>query len=141
MTTRADLTLTTDVVRLVDAFYDRVRADPLLGPIFDDVARVDWSRHLPKMYAFWQSVLFGAPGFKGDPLTVHAELAQRVRLSEREFARWLALFDGSVDSLFAGPGAELAKQRAARIATVMQHRLAADRAVHEVSSSSVRRSV
>lgn len=41
-----------DVARLVNVFYDRVRADDMLGPIFDDVAAVDWAVHLPRMYDF-----------------------------------------------------------------------------------------
>jgi hemoglobin len=110
-------------VRLVDAFYERVRADDILGPIFNDVADVDWTTHLPKMYDFWDSVLFGTPGFKGDPLDAHRKLAMRVPLGEREFARWLMLFDDSVDALFIGPGADNVKLRAARIASVMQHHI------------------
>lgn len=118
-----DLTTREHVLALVDAFYARVRADEVLGPIFDDEANVNWDAHLPKMYAFWESVLFGTPGFKGNPLAVHAELAQRVALTDREFGRWLGLFDASVDSLFSGPGADLARTRAARIAAVIQHHL------------------
>ena len=59
-----DLSSRADVERLVDAFYVRVRDDRQLGPIFNDVARVDWAVHLPKMYAFWDAVLFGTPGTK-----------------------------------------------------------------------------
>jgi hemoglobin len=126
MTTR-DLDSRDAIVELVDAFCAHVRADDLLGPIFDDVAQVDWAAHLPRMYAFWDSVLFGTPGFKGNPLAVHLQLGRRARLTAREFERWLELFNGSVDALFAGPGAEAAKARAARIATVMLHHLDAQR--------------
>jgi len=115
------------VVRLVDAFYDRVRADTILSPIFDGVAHVDWHRHLPKMYDFWESVLFGKNGFKGNPLVVHRELARRAPMTTREFSRWLQLFHATVDALFAGPCADEAKLRASRIAVVMQHHIAADR--------------
>jgi hemoglobin len=124
----SDLTDRKDIVRLVDAFYDRVRADPTLGPIFDGVAHVDWGRHLPKMYDFWESVLFGTIGFKGDPLVAHRDLARRTPLTTVEFGRWLQLFHGSVDVLFAGPRAEGAKMRASRIASVMLGHIAADRA-------------
>ncbi len=114
-------------MRLVDAFYTRVRGDDILGPIFGDVAHVDWDRHLPKMYDFWESVLFGKVGFTGSPLAVHRELAQRTRMSSVEFDRWLKLFHASVEALFAGPVADEAKLRASRIATVLQHHIAADR--------------
>ncbi len=115
-----------DVVRLVDSFYDRVRADDILAPIFDDVARVDWAGHLPKMYAFWDAVLFGTAGFKGNPLGVHLQLAQLTPLGSREFGRWIELFHDTVDTLFSGPRAGEAKARASRIAIVMQHHIIAD---------------
>ena len=110
----------------MDAFYEQVRADDILGVIFDDVAHVDWERHLPKMYAFWESVLFGAPGFKGNPLAMHRELARHTPLTSVEFDRWLDRFHATLDSLFAGPMAEEARCRAVRIAAVMQHGIAQD---------------
>ena len=122
-----DLTDRADIVRLVDAFYDRVRADSILSPIFDSVVRVDWARHLPRMYDFWESVLFGRVGFKGNPLIVHRDLARRTPLTSVEFDRWLQLFHESVDALFAGPGADEAKVRALRIAVVMLHHIDEDR--------------
>jgi hemoglobin len=123
-----DIASRADIERLVNHFYERVRDDDRLGPIFDDGAQTDWARHLPKMYDFWQGVLFGVPGFRGNPLSVHRELARRLPLGDREFGRWLGLFHESVDTLFSGPCAEDAKTRAVRIAAVMQHHIATDSA-------------
>ncbi|MCC7125353.1 MAG: group III truncated hemoglobin, partial [Acidobacteria bacterium] len=120
-----DIASRTDIERLVDTFYDRIRADALLGPIFDDVARVDWPAHLPKMYSFWETVLFGTAGYKGNPLTAHLALAQQTPLTAREFDHWLLLFHQTVDDLFTGEMAREAKQRAGRIATIMQHHVSA----------------
>lgn len=116
-----DILSRADIVRLVDTFYTRVRDDDILGPIFDDVARVDWDEHLPKMYDFWQLVLFGTSSFKGNPLAVHRALAQQTTMADREFGRWIELFDATVDDLFSGSMAEEAKLRATRIRTVMQY--------------------
>ena len=116
-----DLTSRSEIIRLVDAFYDRVRDDDLLGPIFNDIARVDWAAHLPRMYDFWESVLFGEAVFKGNPLAVHISLAERTPLTSVQFDRWLALFGATVDQLFEGPLANEAKARAARIAQVLQY--------------------
>lgn len=124
---RFDITSRGDIVRLVDDFYAEIRQDAILGPIFDDVARVDWAAHLPRMYDFWDAVLFGTPGFKGNPLAVHRALARRAPLTTAEFDRWIALFHTTVDALFAGPVADEAKGRALRVAAVMQHAIAADR--------------
>jgi hemoglobin len=119
-----DISSRADIERLVNHFYGQIRQDALLGPIFDDVARVDWERHLPKMYAFWEKVLFGVPGFQGNPLAVHLALAARTPLGAREFDRWLGLFRASVQALFRGPVADEAMERAARIAGVMQYHIA-----------------
>lgn len=126
MTPTSDIETRADVERLVDTFYDRIREDDLLGPIFNDVARVDWARHLPKMYAFWDAMLFGSHGFEGNPLAVHVALARRVPIGMREFSRWLELFYANIDSLFAGPRALVAKDRATRIAAMFQHHIAND---------------
>ena len=115
-----------DIIRLVDAFYQDVRADDILGPIFDGVARTDWAVHLPKMYDFWETVLFGTQtASAGNPLAVHLQLATRVPIGAREFGRWIELFHATIDRLFAGPVAEDAKLRALRIAAVMQHHIGA----------------
>jgi hemoglobin len=116
-----DITSRAGIIRLVDTFYTRVRADEILGPIFDDVARVDWAAHLPKMYDFWELVLFGTSSFKGNPLAVHRGLAQQTTMGDREFGRWVELFHATVDHLFRGPMAEEAKLRASRIRAVMQY--------------------
>jgi hemoglobin len=116
-----DITSRADIMRLVDGFYAAVRTDAVLGPIFDDVAHTNWDVHLPKMYDFWETVLFGRSSFRGNPLAVHLDLATRVPLTPREFDRWLALFHHQVDALFDGPVADDAKLRARRIAAVMQH--------------------
>jgi hemoglobin len=119
----SDLASRADIECLVNRFYTQVQADECLGPIFNDVAKVNWSLHLPKMYAFWEGILFGVPGFKGNPLAVHRMLAQQTPLTSREFDRWVELFHATVDELFAGPMAEAAKERASRIASVMQHHI------------------
>jgi hemoglobin len=124
--TKADIASRDDVMRLVKAFYDQVRTDAVLGPIFEDVAHVDWARHLPKMYDFWETVLFGKPAFTGNPLAVHRALARRTALTPREFDRWLEVFHVTVDRLFTGEVADLAKLRSSRIAVVMQHHIAID---------------
>jgi hemoglobin len=118
-TLRRDIASREEIILLVDTFYDQVRADPLLGPIFDEVARVDWSMHLPRMYDFWEAVLFGAATFKGNPLAVHQQLAMLTPLTREAFERWLQLFHGTVDALFDGSIADEAKMRSARIASVM----------------------
>ena len=109
-----------DIQQLVDTFYTKVRADETIGYLFNDVARVNWEQHLPRMYDFWENILFQTGGFKGNPMTAHVQLHQQSPLTAEHFARWQQLFLGTVDELFEGDMAELIKQRARSIATMMQ---------------------
>ena len=63
-----------DIERLVNAFYIKVRADEPLGHVFDGVAKVNWETHLPKLYDFWDTVLFRAGTFRGNPIAAHMKL-------------------------------------------------------------------
>lgn len=94
-----------DIVKLVDAFYAKVRADVPLGHVFDDVAQVNWESHLPKLYAFWDTVLFRAGTFRGNPLAAHLKLAEQTDMGWPLFERWLELFRATVDENFAGDNA------------------------------------
>ena len=117
-----DLQTEADIRQLVDAFYARVSEDELLRPIFHDVAQVDWDTHLPTMYDFWSSVLFGSSRYKGRPFAKHFPLS----IAPAHFQRWLLLFGASVDALFAGPKAEEAKTKAQHIGAMFEHRMKPD---------------
>lgn len=101
-----------DIKLLVDSFYAKVRVDPLIGPIFNDVAQVNWDEHLPKLYGFWGDLLLGTDVYRGRPFPPHMSLG----LNLDHFERWLRLFLGTVDQHFTGLKAEEAKHRALRIA-------------------------
>jgi len=118
-----DLQGPAEIEILVNAFYERVKDDELLGFIFEKVAAVDWSTHLPKMYAFWEKVLFRTGSYTGNPLAVHARLLPLTSMGRPQFDRWLEIFQGTVDDLFAGPNAEHIKNSASDMANVIYSRL------------------
>lgn len=115
-----DLRDASDIARLVEAFYARVRPDPLIGHFFLDL---DWERHLPRIRSFWEMVLLGDRAYTGDPMTVHRALHARIPMERQHFERWLALFEATVTNLFEGPKADEAVQRARSIAAVMAHKV------------------
>ncbi len=119
----ADLAGRADIERLVDAFYNKVRHDDLLGFIFSDVAKTDWAAHLPKMYAFWETMIFRSGGFTGNPLAAHARLVPLTTMGRPQFDRWLALFSATVDELFAGEKAEHIKSAASDMANVIHAKI------------------
>jgi len=105
-----------EVKLLVNSFYEKVKHDELLAPVF---AHVDWPHHLPIMYNFWSSVLFGDMSYNGNPFSKHKELP----LKREHFSRWIKLFLETVDSEFSGAVAEEAKNRAQTIAIMFQHKM------------------
>ena len=100
--TRRCIETSVDIKEMVDAFYDRIRQDSLVGPVFDTVVKVDWQKHLPRMYAFWTTVALHQAGYKGNPIEKHQDVARRVALEEAHFDRWLTLFEETVDERFEG---------------------------------------
>ena len=98
---------------LVEHFYAQVRADPLLGPVFDQ-AIVDWPEHLEKLQSFWSSVMLTSGRYKGRPLPAHIKHADKI--GARAFERWLALWKESTDALFDLGSAAALQEKAARIA-------------------------
>ncbi len=118
-----DITGRADIERLVNSFYNYVQQDDLLGFIFNDVALTDWALHLPKMYAFWETVLFGSGDYRGSPLVAHAKLVPQTPMGRPQFDRWLALFRGTVDSMFAGEKTEHLKRCAEDMANVIYSKI------------------
>lgn len=112
-----DLTTDADVRAVVDAFYHDIEADDLLGRYFHGL---DMPAHLPKMYAFWSSLVFATGTYRGRPFDAHTRLPD---LTAAHFARWVARFHATVDARYAGARATLMKQRAEQIAGVFQVKL------------------
>lgn len=112
----SDIKTRADIELLVNQFYERVKQDALLAPIF---SQVDWPHHLPVMYNFWSSMLLGDQSYHGNPFQKHTHLA----IGSVHFARWVELFSETVDENFQGFKADEAKSRALSIAGVFQYKL------------------
>ncbi len=108
----ADLCTEDEVSELVFTFYDAVRQDAVLGPIFERHVQ-DWDAHMPKMVDFWSSTLRGTARFRGTPMPKHVAIPG---LSAELFQRWLALFRQSNATLRNTAMAERANDLADRIA-------------------------
>ena len=98
---------------LVDKFYGSVRSSALLGPIFSTHIDENWDKHLPKMKAFWRSVLLKTAEYKGKPVPVHLQIEG---LDTEEFEEWLRPFCPVVDEIFDPEAAVLVKETAQKIA-------------------------
>jgi hemoglobin len=118
-----DLVDRADVELLLRRFYGRVFTDGVLAEPFTELRAAGLESHIPVMCDFWETVLFRAGLYRGNALVVHRRLDERHRLDARHFARWLSLWNSTVDAMYTGPAAERAKLQGARVATAMLRRL------------------
>ncbi|MDP4263409.1 MAG: group III truncated hemoglobin [Bacteroidota bacterium] len=117
---KKDISTREDIELLVRTFYEKVKTDPVIGHIFTTVVKVNWAKHLPVMFDFWENTLFYTGTYSGNPMISHQRLHNLFPLNEEHFNRWVLLFTTTVDELFEGEKALLAKQRALSISTVMR---------------------
>jgi hemoglobin len=129
-----DLDTPDEVAEMVRRFYFDVAQDDLLGPIFNQVARVNWYEHLPKLTAFWCRALLSMPGYEGNPYRQHQLVHQRQPFTRADFERWLDLFHETVDLGWRGPKAEQAKALARKVAAVHSQQIIGEAVVYEPES-------
>jgi len=115
-----DILTIEDIKLLVDTFYDKVREDKLIGPVFNDRIQNRWPQHLAKMYTFWQTILLGEHTYYGTPFPPHAQLP----IEKEHFERWLSLFSQTLNELFSGEIAKEALWRANKMAEMFQYKIA-----------------
>lgn len=96
---------------LVDRFYDKVRQDEEIGPIFNAIID-DWPHHLAKLKDFWSTVLLTTGRYKGDPMMTHLQLP----LDPNHFHRWLTLFAETANEVLSPGHAATIIQKSHRIA-------------------------
>jgi hemoglobin len=118
-----DIRNESDVAKLIDAFYKKAIADPVIGHFFTMVVHLDWNKHILVINAFWNSILFGTPGYSGNPMDAHIKLDRLSPMEKRHFDKWVVLWTQTVRENFEGPKAEEAINRAGTIATIMAMKL------------------
>lgn len=108
---------------LVKSFYDRLNQDKLLAPLFE---QINWENHIPAMVAFWNNVIFNDGEYQGNPINTLRDIHKRIHLRPEHFDHWIHVFENTVDELFKGPHALLAKSKARSIAQLMQLKIFSD---------------
>lgn len=112
-----------DIELLVNSFYDKVVKDEAIGFFFKDVIKVDWDKHLTKMYSFWESILFGQMSYKGNPMAVHFPINQLEAMEKRHFEKWLELWKQTIEENFIGENASMAITKSENIANLMAYKM------------------
>lgn len=107
-----------DIYKLVSSFYQKIRKQEVLGPIFNHIIK-DWDEHIERLTDFWETNLLFVAKFKGNPIVVHQHVDSTFKgsITEKHFGIWLHLWVTTTDSLFEGERAEIAKRRARKMST------------------------
>lgn len=121
--TTLDLDTRAQIHDLVVDFYREIALDELLGPVFGEVAEVDWAVHIPRLIDYWCGVLLREAGYDGYILSAHQHVHGLQPLESSLFDRWYSLFSASVDARWSGPIATRAKAHAAHMAQVLASRV------------------
>lgn len=111
-----------DVRFLVHTFYDKIRADQSLGPIFKaSISEERWEGHLEKMVDFWMGNLFGVKGFKGEPILAHVKADNNTnnKINQQHFSHWIHLWFLTLEENFHGEKCQKAKDVARKLTTPM----------------------
>jgi len=124
---KSDIKDRKDIIQLIDAFYVKVKQDELIGHFFTEVVQLSWEKHMPVMYNFWESVLFGKAMYKGNPILKHIELDQKSNLTKAHFHQWKSLFNETVDEHFSGEKAAEAKKRVELMEQLMLYKIESSR--------------
>lgn len=120
---KADIQSRADIEKLVQLFYERVRADKTIGFIFTEVVQMNWEKHIPVIVDFWETILLDNPVYTKNAMEVHYDLNKKLPMQKEHFTSWVHLFTTTTDDLFEGKIATLAKTRAKSIAAVMQFKM------------------
>lgn len=116
---KTDIGSRADIEKMVLQFYEAVKADETIGFIFTEVVKMDWKKHIPVIVNFWETILLDNPVYTKNAMEVHYDLNNKMPLNKAHFDSWIHLFIITVDDLFEGKIAALAKTRAKSIAAVM----------------------
>jgi hemoglobin len=117
---KTDIQSREDIFLLMRQFYKKLLADESISYLFTDVAKINLEHHLPVLVDFWDSILFQSDTYRKNAMQPHMDLHQKSPLKKTHFDTWLKYFFETVDELFEGEKAFMAKERAKSIVTVMQ---------------------
>ncbi|GEO06241.1 hypothetical protein AAE02nite_39050 [Adhaeribacter aerolatus] len=115
---KKDIASAADIQLLVDAYYQKLKSQPYLLALFEDLSSRDWNQHLFQMKSFWQSVVLKSASFTGHPLILHAFLPAH----QAQVREWVHLFHEAVEEHFKGPTAAATKNFAEQLVRIFSYK-------------------
>jgi hemoglobin len=119
MNVKKDIENRDDLKKMLEAFYKKVFKDDLISHFFLEVVPLNLETHIPVITDFWESVLLDGRGYRKNVMEIHLNISEKSRIEKAHLDRWVKIFSETVDEMFEGAKASLAKQRAVSIATMM----------------------
>lgn len=113
---KRDIQSKEDVEKLMAAFYGKATKDEIIGQKFDGI---DMSKHIPRIVDFWRTIIFYDGNFKGSPFDKHIPL----HLKNKDFERWLFLFEETMNEYFEGEKATEMINRAKLIGKTFEYKI------------------
>ncbi|MBI2722345.1 MAG: group III truncated hemoglobin [Bacteroidetes bacterium] len=104
-----DINSKEDIELLIRNFYNTLLQINEMKPPFEGL---DFEKHIPHIVAFWAFVLLDEEGYKTNVFDKHINLPIKPHM----FDIWLKTFTDSVNELYIGEKADMAKQRATVLA-------------------------
>lgn len=119
---KRDIETRDDIETMLYTFYRKAFADELIGYFFKEVVPLDLNVHIPVITDFWESILFNKQNYRKNVMAIHKHISDRSTIRKQHLDRWFKLFSETITEEFEGDKAELMKQRARSIATLMEIR-------------------
>lgn len=124
MTALNDIENRADISLVVHTFYAQVRKDDVIGSIFNKQI-TDWDFHLDRIINFWEQILFQTRKYIGNPMETHVKVDKNAdhQIEPMHFGRWLELWFSTINKYFEGENAEILKNQARKMQTVLYMRM------------------
>jgi hemoglobin len=120
---KKDVQTREDLEDFLKKFYERAFKDELIGRYFTEVVPLDLSTHIPVIADFWEAIVFSKHNYRKNVMEVHQHIHRLSAIEKPQLDRWVEIFTETLDKEFEGARAELMKQRARSIATLMDIKL------------------
>lgn len=118
-----DIRTRDDIELLINSFYAKVVADPLISHFFTEVIQLSWEHHIPIMISFWETLLLDRVSYSGNPMMKHIALHSLSSIGHVHFEQWIHLWEETVRKNFSGAKAKEAVARAKMIAQIIESRI------------------
>ena len=120
---KRDIETRSDLEQLLWDFYSKAFKDDLIGRFFTEVVPLDLETHIPVIANFWEAIVFNTHSYRKNVMEVHQHIHNLSVIKKEHLDRWVKIFTQNIDEHFEGDKAELMKQRARSVATLMDIKL------------------